>query len=274
MVVLLAVDTDAARMWVTQRTRTMGVSMIEGGFRGEKWNLSVFPNQAEDEPCWACDQGHLVSERLFSCDRYAHQAEMSGFIPATAPGAMALAAWQTAAATAVLHGDLTLANSTVFTNMRAATTTMMRRSQNPDCRIDHRVVGQEATLLQAGPGDNVAALLEEVERSVPNPMVELPASYIRVAPCGTCHKPVLVEQPEWAISTVPLCVQCDGRFAVRPDLMPEQHGSLSFATSESILNTPLQALGLGSGLRLTVHGREDRQTVALNGDVESLVTEV
>jgi len=265
-VVFSAVDNQPARRWLAQRCRTMGVPLFEGGFRGDRWNLSVFPNRSEDEPCWHCDRAEEVSGRLFSCETYARQAMEAGLTPATAPGAAALAANQAGVATAFLHGEEALASTTIFGNLREGTTRIMKRVANPDCQLDHRISASTAIDLKSGPNVTVAELLREVASSIADPIVELPASFIRIAPCGQCRQATLIELPEWAIEETPRCEHCDGRYSRCPNLLPEQHGTLSEQTSETIGNLPLRQVGLGPGLHLNVAGRSDQQVVALAGD--------
>ena len=240
-IVLLAVDGLPARWWVAERCRAMGVPLVEGGFHADRWNLSIFPNNAGD-PCWACSQGEIETGRVFSCDTYARQAIEAGFIPATAPGAMSLAAWQLAAATALAHGDSTLANTTVFGDLRTGRTQLMRSVANPDCSLGHAIACQDALQLDCRPEDSVGTLLAEAETLMPEPVVQLPASFIRTAPCGRCRRPVLVERPEWAVEGVPICASCGGSFIPGEGLLLEQHGSLSSQTCETILETPLRTL--------------------------------
>ena len=268
--VLAAVDSQEARLWLAQRCRKLGVLLIEGGFYTERWNVSVFLNGGDDEPCWACGQGDLETTRLFSCDAYARQAERDGVIPATAPGAMGLGAAQVGILTQVLHGNLDLANSTISADLHRGFVQQMRRAIDPSCRVDHRVVAADAVSVQFGPEGVVATLLESVGKLVDDPIVGLPATFIRVAPCTNCRKPALVEKPEWALRGPLLCDGCGGPFP-RTESVAEQHGTLSWPTSEAIYDTTLEDLGIGPGLHLDLQGQRDSLTVAIAGDVEPLL---
>ena len=272
-IVFAAVDNLAARFWLAQRCRLTGIPLVEGGFHAQRWNSSVFPNRNAKEPCWACDHaGERTSSRVFSCDAYARAAIRGGAIPATATGAMALAAHQVEAAIAMLHGDLTLASSTIFGHLRQGPSFVMKRIPNVDCALNHRIVVSEAVPLSTSPCDSVGQLLADVAQLVPAPIVGLPASFIRVAPCAQCRQPAVVEEPDWALEGPPVCGACGGRFERSTARVPEQHGMLSEPTSEDILNIPLSMLGLGPGLHVNVTGPKDRLTVRLAGNVTDFLT--
>lgn len=265
VLVFSAVDSQPARGWLAQRCRLMGVPLIEGGFHAEQWNVSIFANSNEAEPCWACDRDTPMAGRLFSCDAYARALAGTGLVPATAPGAMALGAYQVGLAVRFLHGDQTLSGCTVLGDLRAATIQIMRRSLNPRCRLSHSVVREKAVTLDCHPGSTVGELLHKVSGLLPDAVIMLPSSFIRTAPCHRCRTSVRVDCPEWAISSPPVCTDCDGAFMRVRGEPPEQHGSLSEATSESIRMVSLQCLGLGPGLHLMVSGPTGDLVVALGG---------
>jgi hypothetical protein len=150
---------------------------------------------------------------------------------------------------------------------------LMVRQADPDCRLEHRILPKECRVLSVGPQDTVGDMLQEVENLVSEAVIQLPANFIRAAPCVSCHKPALLNQPEWAISAKPLCTACGGSYPKQPDLIPEQHGSLSLATAESILSIRLSELGLGPRLHLTVTGRQEQTVVRIGGTTDGLVTE-
>ena len=268
-IVLSAVDCPQARRWLAERCRKTGIPLIEGGFHSGRWNASVILNQAEAEPCWACGQGPLGTRRLFSCETYARQVEAAGLVPAAAPVAMQLAAFMVEAMTQLLHGDLTLANRTLFAELTRGVVQSMQRVADPSCPIDHRVVAHQAKPMHCGPQDTVCSLLEELAGQVSDPIVRLPAAFIAVAPCGQCHSTTLVRQPAWRLAKTPLCRECGGSFKRTPRVA-EQHGTLSEPTSRSIFPWRLEAIGLGPGLHLEVDGRDRSLTIALAGGADLL----
>lgn len=272
-IVIAAVDSVEARWWLAERCRMNGVPLIEAGFRGERWNLTVVPNGHTEEACWACDQQRATTHRLFSCTTYARGVMATGLIPATAPVAMSLAAWQVEAAAALLHGDARLAGCSLFGDLRTGQVQLMRRVCNPDCCLDHSIGYSKATRLACGPDNTVRDLLGEVAGHVPEPVIHLPASFIRTAPCVKCHGCTLVGQPEWQIHEAPCCTECGGSYVPAKELVPEQHGSLSGPTSESLFTTRLADLGVGPGLHLRVSGAEQSQIVRVSGGLGPFLTE-
>ena len=137
--VISAVDCMMARTWLAQRTRKHRVPLIEGGFHGERMNSSTLLNASEDQPCWACGQEITSPGRVFSCDAYARRAEQSGFTPATAPGAMALAAIMTGQLTQILHGNHELANTTLAADLRMGTMRLSLSQQTSGSIADLRL---------------------------------------------------------------------------------------------------------------------------------------
>lgn len=272
VIVLAAVDSDETRRWLAHRCRLLGIPLVEGGFHAERGNLSVFRNYNND-PCWACDREDVQTSTVFSCDVYARQSEAQGFIPATAPGAMSLASLQVAIATSYLHGEPTLVNSTVFTDLRNGTSRIMRRSCNPNCSLNHSVVKDNAVKVKCSHEHTVGQLIEGVESLVPDPLIKLPASFILAAPCVECHHPVLIHKPEWAVQEPVKCKECGGEF-VQSDKVPEQHGILSRQTSKEIGEMPLSKIGVGPGLHLFVEGSSENVVVALSGNADEFLTSV
>jgi molybdopterin/thiamine biosynthesis adenylyltransferase len=269
--VLSAVDSPDARFWLAQRCRRASILLVEGGFRAERWNASVFPNTGNDDPCWACGQGAPTRTRIFSCDAYARKAEKRGFIPATASGAMALAGTMVALMTKMLHGDSAMANCTLSADLTRGVVHRMRRAFDFACAADHRCLPEKSVRVSCGPTDSIATLLTQVTGLVADPMVELPATFIGVAPCAKCRKSVLVMLPEWAVTKVPTCKDCGGTFS-RFSGVPEQHGLLSWQTSETLYEARLEDIGIGPGLHLDVQGAKDRLTVVVTGDVSPHLT--
>lgn len=264
VVVFSALDSQPGRLWLADRCRKASVPLVEGGFHGEHWNVSVFANSCDDAPCWACGQTDIEPRRVFSCEAYAREAESDGFIPATAPGAMALAACMVSLATQLLHGNDSLADCTLVTDLNRGKVQLMRRSCDSSCRLDHRVLARKAVQLTCNSRATVAELLRELEHVSDDAIVHLPASFIRVAPCVRCHESCLVNKPEWAIHQSPRCRACGGRFERSSDL-PEQHGVLSQEASANLLEVSLADVGLGPGLLLCISGRDAPHTVALAG---------
>ncbi len=273
VIVFSAVDSPQGREWLMQRTRCCGVPLIEGGFRAERWNLSVFPNSSSEQPCWRCGGRGVATERIFSCDTYARKATEQGFIPATAPGAMGLASAMVEAGIALLHEDETLANTTVFTNMRTGVSQVMRRTLDPNCLLDHGILCKTAVPLMCSHEDSVATLLEEIEGIGCDPIVRLPSTFIRVGPCRDCHRPVVINRSEWALPDSVCCCGCGGTFEGTRRI-PEQHGFLSRKTSGSICDIPLHEVGLGPGLHLIVDDGDRETPVVLGGGIQDLVTKV
>lgn len=271
IVVLSAVDTMQARWWLAERTLLNSVPLIEGGFRGERWNLSVTLNTDPDGPCWLCDQQHMSAGRTFSCTTYARAVSEAGFVPATASTAALLAARMVEAATVLLHGESELAQCTLFGNSRTAAMQVMRRVRNPDCRLDHRLTSHDAIALKGDPISTVRDLLNKAGTIVPDPIVHLPASFVRTAPCLNCHGVVSVNKPEWALSGAPRCTPCGGEYALAADDVPEQHGSLSSATSEALFELPLATLGIGPELHLRVSGCDRQAVIRVGGTSEPLL---
>lgn len=272
-VVLSAVDSQPARLWLAQRCRKHRVMLVEGGFYKERWNVSAFLNEDDSSPCWACGMDSFETARVFSCNTYAQQANTGGFIPATAPGAMSLASFQVGLMTQLLHGNHALADSTLAVDLHQATVRQMRRIVDPNCRVDHRVIAAEVVKIACKPQSTVRSLLRNVAALAGDAIVHLPASFVRVAPCTGCRNSVLVNHPEWSLQAPLRCRQCGGAFEPAQG-MAEQHGMLSMATSESFLDTALETVGIGPGLHLDVEGQHEQITVAISGDVDEALTYV
>lgn len=266
--VLCAVDSQSGRGWLAQRCRLHGVPLIEGGFRAERWNVSTLLNGSDEEPCWACGQQLTASGRIFACDAYARNVELQGFIPATAPGAMGLAATMVGQLTQLLHGNHELANTTLAADLRLGIMRLSRRVSDPNCVLDHRVA-REVTDIPVTPDDTVAALLAEVEKHVSEPMVVLPAPFIRNAACRGCHALASVQQPEWALDGPPLCTECGGTDE-RSEGVPEQHGYLARQTSTSIADLTLGQIGLGPRLLLRVEDESGVAMIRIGGECSPL----
>jgi molybdopterin/thiamine biosynthesis adenylyltransferase len=258
-----AVDDPAARAWVSQVCRYLGVPLVEGGFHGHRTNLNVFANREENDPCWSCGMGAVTASRLFSCERFAAAALQQSNIPATAPCAAALAGQMVESGVLQLLDACPLANHTLFADVRTGHTQLMKRVRDTHCHADHEIVGSGVHQLSVGPENTIDELLAEIELTFCDPIVALPATYVVAAPCMVCSSFVRVSRPSWMLASGIHCKDCDGPFESDTGSMTVQHGTVSRPTSGHLLTHTLSTIGLGPGVHLRVFGRDQQSFVRL-----------
>lgn len=225
-VVASCVDNPAARAYLADMTRWLGLSLVEGGFDGPATALSWFPacdpDDADPAPCWRCSNPE--EEGTFSCAFYAGRAEIEGVIPALQTAAGGLAALQSEAIAQALHGRLEPVGRQHF-DVRSGAARRVRLARDPRCPGRHETIDEPPSPLAIGADATVEDLLAAVKAvgdgahplAPPAGDVEiaLPHTLVVTAPCVGCGQLARPKPPapEWRWRRGPRCAPCGGTFA-------------------------------------------------------------
>ncbi len=267
-VVISALDSLEGRAYLADVTREVGVPLVELGFSGHEGHVAVFPNAADDEPCWRCLHPRAMHGRL-SCRAYARAVVARGMIPATQPLAAAFSALAAEAAIGALHGRFGLAGRHLGLDIRSGRAHVVEITPDPRCPGVHAVKRPDAVVPVAAK-QPLAALFEALCDWAREPVVHLPAEYVVSAPCVACGTPVSVHRPAWALADAP---RCRRGCATRP--MLGAGGAIGVTTvrpGDELAARACLALGLAPGALVLVEDPERRasRVVQLAGELDDL----
>jgi len=212
-VVIAAVDSFRARAWLADATRLVGVPMVEGGFSGSRGQVSVYPNDTAEAPCYRCL--NPATEGGVSCSLYARNVAAEGRTPATQSIAALTGAYVAEAVIRLLHpGGSPLGGKMLTFDVGIGRGAVLSLARDPECPGVHRTIGETTKLsVQAkGPAASILGAIPELA----DPELLLPHEYLVSAPCTRCGKQVHVGRPEWAVLEPPACTRCDGAASDKP----------------------------------------------------------
>lgn len=205
-VVIAAVDSLPVRAWLADATRLLGIPLVEVGFSAPRGQISVFPNVAADDPCWRCLHPHVLHGSA-SCEIYARRVIATGRVPATQPLAAFFGALAAEAAILALQGEFPLANHLVTFDIRNGTTRRLELTRDPSCPGQH-CRWDAITQVAARANEPVAVLLDAVRSELAEPVLHLPETFLRAAPCHACGRMVPIGRPVRAVTEPPACDDC------------------------------------------------------------------
>ncbi|MBI4438188.1 ThiF family adenylyltransferase [Candidatus Uhrbacteria bacterium] len=275
-----AVDSNETRAYLSELCRRSRLPLVEAGFEGPQLAVTVIANHPgiPDEPCWGCGRRSLrdASTRGL-CTLYARQAEAAGFSPAIQSAAQVAGALVAEAAIGFAHAHLLsdgfetdpallpryvpLAGHRWHLDIRTGRSVLTTLVSDPDCRLDHVPFGEEAARVPGEPA-TLYELFEALRRlGLPCSEIQLSEPVVVSLPCAGCGRPVVVNQPRYAVTSAPRCPgdSCSpGSAPGLPDLR-----SVLRASDAVLLDVPLPRLGLGPG----AVARADGALVQLPGTV-------
>ncbi|HXM58938.1 MAG TPA: ThiF family adenylyltransferase [Candidatus Dormibacteraeota bacterium] len=268
--VLAAVDTQAARAYLAERAKLLGVPLLEAGFHGAQLNLAFFGDGPEG-PCYRCGAPDKVG--AFSCQRYALEAEAQGVIPAVQTGAAALAAMQAETAIMYLLGQHTLWDQRVYMDLRSLELRTVRLVRNEHCPGVHHRGRVGGGPLDVTAGDRLADLLEAARDRLPDAVPRLGEPVVMRNFCTLCGSLCDVRAPEWRWLRDTRCADCGGPWPAASGRMP---GSSTFvdADDEELLALTCRQAGLAPGGFVEVEAGGDTRLLRLSGDLSEVLTEV
>lgn len=269
-VVISALDSMEGRAYLADVTREVGVPLVELGFSGHEGHVAVFPNAADDEPCWRCLHPRATHGRL-SCRTYARAVVARGMIPATQPLAATFSAIAAEAAIGALHGRFELAGRHLGFDIRSGRSHVVEITPDPQCPGVHAATRPDV-VLPVTAKEPLAALFEALHGWAREPVVHLPAEYVVSAPCVSCGSPVSVHRPAWMLSDAPRCRRgCSSR------PMLGAGGAIGVTTirpSDDLAARACLTLGLAPGALVLVEdpARGVSRVVQLAGELDDLFT--
>jgi adenylyltransferase/sulfurtransferase len=265
--VLAAVDNLTARAWLAERCRLHGKPMIEGGFSGPDFNLSVFGAEP-GSVCYRC--GRPDRESSMSCTAYALAAEAAAIVPAIQTSAAVLAGYQAEQAVQVLHGRPDRLGCRSYGNVRRETLHTARLTVDPRCPGIHEPEPIIGTLPEMPANTTVAGLLLQVTQRFGGGTILLSEPAIPVNTCTRCKTVCQVRATESAWLMNPLCITCGGRWPSATRFAPDSVRQIDTEDelSEDLAATRARELGLGPEASLIVTLRDGRTgLLQIVGDV-------
>ena len=252
-VVVSAVDNASTRAYLSAMCKKHRLALVEGGFHANHLSFSVFsPNVAE--PCWQCSAPAVLAENVsFSCEVYARDVEEAGFIPATQTGAAVLGGLLAEAAIQVAHGNKSLWNHRCYLDIRTGHGYAVLQARDQRCSGQHQSLAAVDFALTTKSDATIGALMEELSDKHRQPVVNLPQSFVRTAPCQKCHQPLSVWRPLCNLSRQPTCQDCGGEW---PDadgsILPTDIITRITHTSSELFALPCRAVAIVPGCILQV----------------------
>ena len=269
-VVISALDSLSGRAYLADLTRALGVPLVELGFQGHEGHVAVFPNAADDEPCWRCMHPRVADGRL-SCREYARAVVARGMTPATQPLAATFSALAAEAAIGALHGRFDLGGRYLGLDIRSGRAHRLEIALEPQCPGVHRRLRPDASVPVTA-RQPLTTLFEAVRSLVSEPVIHLPAEYVVSAPCVACGSEVPVGRPAWMMKEAP---RCRRGCAPRPRLGGS--GVLAVTTlraQDDLATHTCLALGCAPGTLVTIEDVVTHASVVveLAGDLDDLYT--
>ncbi len=272
-VVISAVDSFAAREYLSDATRLLRIPLVEVGFSGSQGHVTEFPNRSADDPCWRCLHPSAgVGPNGISCTTYARAVAEQGRTPATQPLAAVFGALAAETAVQVLHGNFPLRNKLVQLDIRTGRSDVIDISPDADCPGAHRCL-EEIERLPVSADEPLRRVFEVLAGRFGDLAVELPHPFLVEAPCELCGARVTVMKPAWAVRSVPKCRHC-------PEKPPSGPARLAVVTSiasdSRLAHAKCRKLGLPQGTIFEVRERgvSDRHVFQLVGSADDLFTSV
>jgi molybdopterin-synthase adenylyltransferase len=204
--IMSAVDSFTVRAYLADASRRLGIPLVELGFSAPRGQVSVFPNQTNEEACWRCMHPQ-VQHGSVSCTLYAQAVVAEGRVPATQTVAAVFGALAAEAAIEAVHRRFPLGGKALHLDVRSGRSRLVELVTDPECPGAHRRLAAPKKLEVP-----VTAPLTEVFKalagSVEEPVVELPAPFVVEAPCAVCGHAVKIGKPAWALTAAPRCPTC------------------------------------------------------------------
>ncbi len=259
--IISAVDSQAARAYLSELARVFETPIIEGGFAAEQFSMMLDPADWA-AACYRCSNPQ--SSGSFSCTQYALAAERDAVIPAIQNAAAVLAGLMSEAAVMSLHGaEITATYNKLVGDIRAGQllrTVVGRHERCPGVHgelvirqtltLDSWTFGALRLALQ-GMGLEGFRLLEPF-------VVEMSCRR-----CGNRLRP-LTPQSTW--QKLALCQVCDPASVYAPIegiFIPLEYQQFTLADIEALdlEQISLEQAGLGEGSRLLGVAAADAFTV-------------
>jgi molybdopterin/thiamine biosynthesis adenylyltransferase len=264
---LAAVDTQAARAYLAERAKLLGVPLLEAGFHGTQLNLAFFGDGPEG-PCYRC--GAPDRAGAFSCQRYAVEAEAGGVVPAVQTGAAALAAMQAEAAIMYLLGQETLWDQRVYLDLRSLQARTVELVRNECCPgVHHRPA--VAGSLDVAAERPLADLLAAVRDRLPGAMPRLSEPVVMRNFCVACGRLCDVRAPEWRWLGSPRCEGCGGPWPQAPGGRMPGCSLLVDDADEELLALSCRQAGLAPGGFVEVDASGEACLLRLRGELSDVL---
>jgi molybdopterin/thiamine biosynthesis adenylyltransferase len=190
-VVLSAVDSLAARAWLSDRASLLGLPFVEGGFDGLRAHRTTLANRRAETPCFRC----LFPDNAVGrepCSLYAKAVIESERLPATQSVAAVTANLMVEAAIMLAHGDESDADRYVEIDIRSGQSFRTNIVRGASCRAPHR------RLLDVARAVSLDAMVRDVLNEVDgfrSPFVRFLEPRLVSAPCARCGGEVQVGAP-------------------------------------------------------------------------------
>lgn len=270
-VVIAAVDSLTVRARLADMTRRLSIPMVELGFSAPRGQVSVFPNRADDEPCWRCLHPHVMYGSA-SCALYARRVVAEGRIPATQTLAATFGALATEAAIQALHGEFPLGGLLTF-NIRRGISRRLELTTDPECPGVHRR-WTEITPVPVRSTAPASALFDALRDELSDPILYLPEPFLREAPCYACGIMAPVGKPEYLVTEPPSCEGCRTEPGI-PSESTERDAPVyihQIAQGDDLARWKMQRFGLRPGAIVEVSDRASTKIlhVALAGGPDDL----
>lgn len=243
--IVAGLDNRAARAWLNQATRKMGLPWVDGAIEGLRGLARVF---MPDGPCYECTLGEvdrqLLAERR-SCALLSNDDMLTGKVPTTATSASIIAAVQAQEAIKLLHGRadlLALRNTALMYVGETLETYTVAYGEDPDCMAhDHYEAVQPYPLTAT---TTMAELFGHAEMIEPV-AADLESDVVVAGRCTECDTDATIERFTCALTVATVtCPGCDQHYAL------DVRGSIS--PDDPVATIPLVDLGLPDGEVVTV----------------------
>lgn len=252
-VVVAGLDNREARAWINQAARKLGMPWIDGAIEGLRGLARVF---VPEGPCYECTLGEVDRELLSrrrTCALLTEDEMLGGKVPTTATSASIIAAIEVQEAIKLIHGRsdmLALANRALMYVGETLETYHVEYSEDPDC-LAHDLY-RDITPFPYSDVTTARALVEVAEALMHGPVaVEFENEILASARCSACATEHRIDR---------MITQVDARAGTcdRCGLAYALDARRTLGLDDSILDIPLQSLGVPAADIVTVHGATGR----------------
>jgi adenylyltransferase/sulfurtransferase len=256
-VIVSAVDSQAARSYLSELGRILRVPVVEGGFAAQQFSMSIDLSDWSTA-CYRCS--NPIEEGSFSCTQYALEAERNDVIPAIQNAAAVLGGLMSETIIQILHKTFEQSShNKVVGDIGAPSLRKVVVSHSDDCPGVHGelIVERPLRLAKLRFGD-LASALEDTEYSA----LRLLDPFVVEMSCQSCgaHLRPLAPQSVW--SRKPYCISCDPSSPHQASneipFLPLEYRLFESSEIEALglEDVDLDRAGLGHRSRLLLVGRQ------------------
>ncbi len=236
---IIGVDHAPSRAWAVRTFSRLGIPTIVAGLWPPTGNFVALGHQDLEDPCYFCVRPDETPTRS-SCSLYG--GDSGGVNPALQTAAAALMNVALEALVLMWHGDDRYRQKIFRLDVGSGEASLTGFRRNPDCDRGHERYANIEPIAVASDESARAVFDRAYCDGLRSPRLSLPSPFYERLPCRHCGAAVPVMQPDWSVSTPPVCENgCRTSTSESASVVVVD----SVTPDSRLAALPLQQLGLG-----------------------------